>query len=86
MPAPVAKQPLRIISRHPRPPPLRITALPTRRLVDHADVIDPDGCRAALGDKTLCAPSQSSVAALKSRAVIFVLADSDSRLARPLSS
>jgi hypothetical protein len=38
-----------------------------------------DDCRTALGDKTLCAPSQSLVAALKSRAVIFVLTDGDRR-------
>jgi hypothetical protein len=48
-------------------------------IIDHADVIDPDDCRAALGDKTLCAPSQSLVAALKLRAVVFVLANGDRR-------
>jgi hypothetical protein len=42
-------------------------------IIDHADVIDPDDCRTALGDETLCASSQSLVAALKSRAVILVL-------------
>jgi hypothetical protein len=42
-------------------------------MIDHTEVIDPDDCRTALGDKTLCAPSQSLVAALKSRAVILVL-------------
>ena len=42
-------------------------------IIDHADVIDPDDSRVALGDKTLYAPSQSLVAALKSRAVVLVL-------------